>query len=117
MFKEKIIDAHEHYRKSGDFSTSFSVMKDLGISKMVFVPTGSPPKNRGYKGNTLELLRLQKQFPDKIIAFCTIYEKDPQTFRFVEYCIKKGAKGLKLIGGHPQFTGKVFWRTKVYIRF
>ncbi|MDI6591696.1 MAG: amidohydrolase family protein [Patescibacteria group bacterium] len=98
-----IIDSHEHYRKGGNISAFFSAMKVLKISKVVFVPTGSPPNNRGYKGHMAELLKLQKKFPDKIIAFCTINEKDPQAFEVFENCIKKGGQGLKLIGGHPQF--------------
>lgn len=98
-----IIDTHEHYQKGGNISLFFSIMKDLGISKVLFVPTGSSPKNRGHKVNTIELLKLQEKFPEKIIAFCTIYEKDPGAFEFFKKCIKKGAKGLKLIGGHPHY--------------
>lgn len=110
MLKRKritgIIDSHEHYRKGGNVFTFFKVMKVFGISRAVFVPTGSPPNNRGYKSYLTELLKLQKKFPDKIIAFCTVNEKDPKAFKIFENCIKKGGQGLKLIGGHPQFYKK-----------
>jgi predicted TIM-barrel fold metal-dependent hydrolase len=76
----------------------------LGVSKILFVPTGFGPDNRGYKNYQRWLLfYVKKLYPEKIIAFCTIDEQDPQAFQDFEECLKQGGEGLKLLGGHPNF--------------
>jgi predicted TIM-barrel fold metal-dependent hydrolase len=44
-----------------------------------------------------------KKSPDQVIPFCTIDEADPRAAGLVEQYILAGAKGLKLIGGHPTY--------------
>jgi len=98
------IDMHEHYRDGGNVEEFLKAAGSLGISKIVFVPTGSPPDNQGYQDHQESLIkRIKKQYPEKIIAFCTIDEADPEAAEIFEQCLKDGADGLKLIGGHPQF--------------
>jgi len=99
------IDMHEHYRKGGDVDAFLRAAGCLGVTKVLFVPTASGPDNAGYEDNWYSLMKqVQEQsYGDKIIPFCTIDEADPQAAELVEQYIQEGAKGLKLIGGHPEF--------------
>ena len=98
------IDMHEHYRAGGDVEEFLKAAGCLGISKIVFVPTGSSPDNQGYETHQERLIKhISKQYPEKIIPFCTIDEADPEAAEIFEQCLQAGAKGLKLIGGHPDF--------------
>ncbi len=98
------IDMHEHYRKSGDIDTFLKAAGCFGISKVVFVPTGSGPDNQGYEDYWESLIKQAKElYGDKVIPFCTIDEADPKAAELFEQYILEGAKGLKLIGGHPEF--------------
>jgi len=98
------IDMHEHYRDGADIEEFLKAAGCLGISKIVLLPTGSPPDNQGYETHQKSLIkRIKKQYPEKIIAFCTIDEADSEAAEIFEQCLKDGADGLKLIGGHPEF--------------
>jgi len=97
------IDMHEHYRLGGSIDLFLKAASCFGISKVVFVPTGSPPDNKYYKIHWTFLMAAAKRYPDKIIPFCTIDEADPDAAELVEQYILEGAKGIKLIGGHPDF--------------
>lgn len=98
-----IIDAHEHYWKGGNMSLYLQVARSLGISKSIFVPTGKGPDNHEYKENMADLLVLQKKYPNRVIAFCTVDEADPEAPKIFEKCLDDGGKGLKLMAGHPNF--------------
>lgn len=98
------IDMHEHYRVGGDIEEFLKAAGTLGISKIVFLPTGLAPDNRGYKSHQKFLIKyIKKMYPEKIIPFCTIDEADPQAAEVFKECLKDGGQGLKLIGGHPKF--------------
>lgn len=99
------IDMHEHYRKGGNVETFLDAAGCLGVSRVLFVPTASGPDNKGYEDNWESLMKVVREQPygDKIIPFCTIDEADPNAAELVEQYIQEGAKGLKLIGGHPEF--------------
>jgi predicted TIM-barrel fold metal-dependent hydrolase len=101
-YRGKRIDAHEHFRKGGDVNLFLKFMKKFNIEKVVFVPTGKPPFNFGYKSNMQELFKLSK-IHKEIISFATICETDANSPKVLEWAIKNGAKGLKLIGYHPAF--------------
>ncbi len=98
------IDMHEHYRSGGDIGEFLRAAGSLGISKIIFVPTGMGPDNQGYKIHQSFLIRyIKKLYPEKIIPFCTIDEADPKAAEVFEECLKSGGEGLKLLGGHPSF--------------
>jgi predicted TIM-barrel fold metal-dependent hydrolase len=97
------IDMHEHYRVGGDIGLFLEAAACYGISKVVFLPTGLSPDNKYYKMHWTFLIALAKLYPDQIIPFCTIDESDPHAAELVERYILQGAKGIKLIGGHPSF--------------
>jgi predicted TIM-barrel fold metal-dependent hydrolase len=97
------IDTHEHYRVGGDIDLFLKAAGCFGISKVVFLPTGAPPDNKGYQLIWAFLIKKAKQYPDQIIPFCTIDEADPHAAELVEQYILEGAKGIKLLGGHPDY--------------
>jgi predicted TIM-barrel fold metal-dependent hydrolase len=97
------IDMHEHYRFRGDIGLFLKAASCFGISKVLFVPTGYSPDNKYYKIYWTFLIAAAKRYPDQIIPFCTIDEADPHAAELVEQYLLEGAKGIKLIGGHPSF--------------
>jgi predicted TIM-barrel fold metal-dependent hydrolase len=97
------IDMHEHYMFTGNIDLLLKAAGCFGISKIVFLPTGLPPDNKFYKVHWAFLMMAAKQYPDQIIPFCTIDEADPRAAELVEQYILEGAKGVKLIGGHPEY--------------
>jgi len=97
------IDMHEHYWITGNIDLFLKALGCFGISKVVLLPTGLSPDNKFYRVNSLFLMMWAKQYPDQIIPFCTIDEADPRAAEFVEQYILAGAKGVKLIGGHPDY--------------
>ena len=97
------IDMHEHYCVTGNVDLFLKAAGCFGISKAVFLPTGMPPNNKFYRVHSLFLMMAAKQYPDQIIPFCTIDEADPRAAELVEQYILAGAKGLKLLGGHPDY--------------
>jgi predicted TIM-barrel fold metal-dependent hydrolase len=98
------ISTHEHYWKGGKIENFIKAMNETGIEKAIFVPTGKPPNNSGYEQNMKELLEIQRRYPHRIVAFATVDEADPDAPAILEEAVKKGAQGLKLIGGHPDFN-------------
>lgn len=98
-----IIDMHEHFTSGGNMGLYLSLARSFGIRKTVFVATGSAPNNSGYKTNTTAVLKQQKKYHGKVIAFCGANTKDPGTVAIFEKCLNEGGKGLKLISGHPSF--------------
>ncbi len=98
------IDMHEHYRAGGDMEKFLKAAGSLGITKSIFVPTGMGPDNRGYKTHQKFLVKyIAELYPDKIIPFCTVDEQDPEAADILQECLEYGGKGLKLLGGHPNF--------------
>ena len=97
------IDMHEHYCVTGNIDLFLKAAGCFGISKVVFVPTGLPPDNKFYKIHWAFLMMWAKHYPDQIIPFCTIDEADPRAAELVEQYVLAGAKGIKLIGGHPDY--------------
>jgi predicted TIM-barrel fold metal-dependent hydrolase len=97
------IDMHEHYYVSGDVDLFLRALGCLGISKVVLLPTGYSPDNKFYRINSMFLMMWANRYPDQVIPFCTIDEADPHAAELVERYILAGAKGLKLIGGHPAY--------------
>jgi predicted TIM-barrel fold metal-dependent hydrolase len=98
------IDMHEHYRAGGNVDNFLRAAGALGVSKVLFLPTGVSPDNAGYKVHQAFLVKyITKLYPEKIIPFCTINEADPKAAEVFEECLLAGGKGLKLLGGHPNF--------------
>jgi predicted TIM-barrel fold metal-dependent hydrolase len=97
------ISMHEHFRAGASIDTYLDAARTLGVERALFVPTGEGPDNRGYRENMAELLAVQRSHPDQVIAFATVDELDPAAASILEEAVREGARGLKLIGGHPHF--------------
>jgi len=108
------IDMHEHYYVSGDVDLFLRSLGCLGISKVVLLPTGYSPDNKFYRLNSMFLMMWAKRYPDQVIPFCTIDEADPHAAELVEQYILAGAKGLKLIGGHPAYYDEPYNSENMY---
>lgn len=100
---KEMFSMHEHFRADGDMKHYLDIAGKLGIKITVFVGTGGAPDNKGYKEHTAALLKEQKKSPDRVIAFCAIDEADPKAPEIFKQCLKDGGKGLKILGGHPDF--------------
>ena len=97
------IDMHEHYWFTGNIDLFLRALGCLGISKVVLLPTGNPPDNKYYEIYWAFLMMWARHYPDQIIPFCTVDEADPRAAEQVERYILAGAKGIKLMGGHPNY--------------
>lgn len=108
------IDMHEHYYVSGNVDLFLRALGCLGISKVVLLSTGYSPDNKFYRINSMFLMMWAKRYPDQVIPFCTIDEADPRAAELVEQYILAGAKGLKLIGGHPAYYDEPYNSENMY---
>ena len=108
------IDMHEHYYAGGNVDLFLRALGCLGISKVVLLPTGLSPDNKLYGQNWVGLMLWAKQYPDQIIPYCTIDEADPHAGELVEQYILEGAKGIKFLGGHPDYYDEPLNSTNLY---
>ena len=97
------ISTHEHYRVGGAFDAYRKVAAELGIRKVILLPTGEAPDNRGYREHMASLLELARQQPDFVVPFATVNPPDADAVALLEDAVRKGARGLKLMSGHPDF--------------
>ena len=80
-----------------------AVAKELGIRKVILLPTGEPPDNRGYREHMASLLEVAKQYPDFVIPFATVNPPDADAVALLADAVHRGARGLKLMVGHPDY--------------
>ena len=102
-----IINGHEHIQDFGQGTKWIAAMDRAGVSTTVMV--GSPdatfflnaegPFNK-YDDNNEELLKLVDEYPDRFIAFPTIYTYDEKKLEKLKNYTERGALGLKLFTGH-----------------
>ena len=102
-----IINGHEHIQNIKQSNKWLAAMDRVNVSTTVMVgspdatfylsPTG--PFNK-YKDNNEELMRLVDKYPDRYIAFPTIYTYDDDKLDQLKDYINRGAIGLKLFSGH-----------------
>ena len=97
------ISTHEHYRAGGSFELYRKVAVTMGIQKVVLLPTGDAPDNRGYREHMASLLETAKRYPDFVIPFATVNPPDPDAVEVLADAVHNGARGLKLLSGHPDF--------------
>jgi predicted TIM-barrel fold metal-dependent hydrolase len=97
------ISTHEHYRVGGSFETYRKVARELGIHKVILLPTGDAPDNRGYRAHMASLLELAKQDPGFVVPFASVNPSDADAVAVLRDAIAKGARGLKLMSGHPDY--------------
>ena len=102
-----IINGHEHIQDATQGEKWINAMDIAGISTTVML--GSPdatfwlhpegPFNK-YDENNEELLKLVYKYPDRFIAFPTVYTYDDYKLEKLQDYLARGAIGLKLFTGH-----------------
>jgi predicted TIM-barrel fold metal-dependent hydrolase len=97
------ISTHEHYRAGGSFDAYRVVAAELGILKVILVPTGDAPDNRGYRTHMASLLELAERAPDFVIPYASVNPDDADAVAVLREAVRRGARGLKLMSGHPDF--------------
>jgi predicted TIM-barrel fold metal-dependent hydrolase len=97
------ISTHEHFRTAEALEVYRKVAAELGIRKVVLLPTGAPPDDRGDRERTASLLQLARQQPDFIVPFAALNPSDPDARAALADAVRGGACGLKLMAGHPDY--------------
>lgn len=106
----RVINGHEHMYKIEHFKKYLPGANKVGIDKTLVVASSAATllgKEDGLgelnEWNSQEVLKAAKEFPGKIIPFCTIYSKDPDKLEKLKGYVAEGAQGVKLYTGHTQF--------------
>ena len=106
----KVVNAHDHLMARKFLDKYFRAAEQTGVVKTLFVASsdytlkGSKfEQAKGNDENTEEILAAAREFPDKIIPFCTIHPGDPDKLEKIKKFVAEGAAGLKLYTGHGSF--------------
>lgn len=97
------ISTHEHYRAGGSIDRYRKVARMLGVRRVVLLPTGDAPDNGGYREQMASLLEVAKQDPDFIVPFASLNPSDSDAVAVLDDAVRNGARGLKLMSGHPHY--------------
>jgi len=96
--KFKKIDTHEHVGNNPDFDRFLHIMDEFNIKKVFLMPTGQ----KAYQKKKQEIaLEMQRQYPDKFVAFGYLDRVGSESEDYLKKIIGKGIKGLKLLFWHP----------------
>jgi predicted TIM-barrel fold metal-dependent hydrolase len=102
-----IINCHDHIQDIGQAPKWIKAMDQAGVSSTIVV--GSPdatfilkPSGRfnKYDENNEELMKMVDTYPDRFIAFPTIYTYDNNKLEKLKTYIDRAAVGVKLFSGH-----------------
>lgn len=107
-----IVNVHEHIRSLWGAQRVLPLMDQLGISKMIIL--GSPRqtfypltvKDKRFDEpdiNNWVILRIARKYPDRFAAFCVFHQEDPRILEKTNFCMARGASGVKLFSGHGSF--------------
>jgi len=106
----KVVNSHDHLmgRKFLDkylrAAEQTGVVKTLMVASSDYTLKGSKfQQTTGNEENTEEILSVAREFPGKIIPFCTIHPGDPEKLEKIKKYVAEGAVGLKLYTGHGSF--------------
>lgn len=106
----QVVNAHEHLFSRKYLDKYFKAAEDTGVVRTLFVASSEytlmgagHDQTKGNDANTEEVLAAAKEFPGKIIPFCTIHPSDPQKLEKIKQYVAEGAMGLKLYTGHGNF--------------
>lgn len=113
MSEPFIVNAHEHLESIREVPRYLEIMQKTGITKTVLV--GSPNytiylnQRMGfdkYHENNLQILKTQREYPDKFFAFVALNPEDKDNERRLEEYLVQGARGIKLYYGLGVNHGK-----------
>ena len=105
-----VVNAHDHLYKKNHLSNYFKAAEKTGVARTLFVASSgytllgkTGKKDEMNDFNFREIVALAKEFPGKIIPFCTIYSGDPDKLDKIKQFVAEGAQELKLYTGHSNF--------------
>jgi len=105
-----VVNAHDHLYREQDLERYFKAAERTGVVKTLFVASSKftlmgnkHAPSEGNVENSLEMLRLAKKYPDKIIPFVTLHPDDDDKIGLLEQYRADGAMGLKLYTAHGAF--------------
>ena len=75
----------------GTYDNCFKSQRENMIKKNVVLALSTKKSDR-----SMEALRVAKEHPDKLVAFCSVHPHDPEMKQKIKKYKKLGAKGLKL---------------------
>ena len=75
----------------GTYDNCFKSQRENMIKKNVVLPISTKKSDR-----SIEALKVAKEHPDKLVAFCSVHPHDPEMKQKIKKYKKLGAKGLKL---------------------
>ncbi|MBU0728071.1 amidohydrolase family protein [Patescibacteria group bacterium] len=106
----KIIDTHEHIETMNKATALKAANGNRNIDKTILIP--SPIETitlngnnsfTDYRKNVDEILKIAEAYPDSFIPFCTISPLDTDALEYLQGCVARGGKGLKLYNGHSYY--------------
>jgi len=105
-----IVDTHEHIESVDQAAALVAANQAVGIQKTILLasPTETLTLNgqksfTGYRENMDQLLKVAAQYPDQFFPFCTVNPLDSDAQEYLQSCIQKGGKGIKLYNGHSYY--------------
>jgi len=105
-----IFDTHEHIQGLAQAEMLLAADETTGIQKTLLLPSpietltlNGNKSFTGYKENTDEIFRIAEKYPNRFIPLCTVSPMDPNAAEYLQECIKKGGKALKLYNGHSYY--------------
>jgi len=106
----KVVNVHEHLMARKFLAKYLRAADETGVASTLFVASsdytlkgGKFDQAAGNDENTEEILAASREFPGKIVPFCTIFPGDPEKLEKIKKFAAEGAKGLKLYTGHGNF--------------
>lgn len=109
----KVLNAHDHLFSRKYLDKYFAAAERVGVVRTLFVASSDfTLKGSGFDAktgnaqNTQEILNCEREFPDKIITYCTIHPDDPDKTALLKGYMDSGVDGLKLYTGHSNFADR-----------
>ena len=107
---QMLVDTHEHIESFEKAQMLMEASEKTGVKKTVLVASpietlslNGSKSFTGYKENMDEIFRIADTYPKKFIPFCTVSPMDPGVMEYLQECLNRGAKGLKLYNGHSYY--------------
>lgn len=104
----RIVDVHEHIASARNLPPLLRLMDEQSVERVVLVGSsrqtlGGVGGFSGHEENNAAILAMAAARPDRVTAFVTLDPRDPEKLARLKSWIARGARGLKLYGGHGSF--------------
>lgn len=105
-----IIDSHEHIEGLTRADVLLAANETAEITKTILIPSPTETLTlngqrsfTGYRENTDDIFAIAEKYPEKFIPFCTVSPLDSDALEYVQSCVERGGKGIKLYNGHSYY--------------